>query len=816
MSDAPLHLELFRLYRRVSAFLLLWTVLIGIALYWEIRQNDERAIQLADTEAKTHLQRDLAFRRWATKLGGLYVPVSAENQPSPFMGMVPERDVQTPSGRLLTLYNPATVLRLLMETQADLYGIKARITGLQYLNPGNAPDPWEKKALAVVAGTLKDYSEVTDHEGKPVVRRMQPMIMEPGCLKCHGWTGIPVGGLRGATDVAVPLEPYFEMQRRANREQIASHGGVWLLGVLFIGFTGIRRRSALYESFAHEEMLRKLNLAVEQSASGIMITDRAGSIEYANQRMVEIGGYAAAELMGQNPRVFKSGETDPTLYAAMWQALNAGNEWRGEFKNRKKSGEIYWCMETISPVKDREGDTTHFVAVIEDISDRKYAEDTIRRLALYDPLTELPNRRLLAERLQQAQVRSQRDGSSFALLYLDLDRFKTVNDTLGHGVGDHLLKSAALRFQRCLRETDTLARLGGDEFAILAEELRHDTDVAILVERLLASMGEAFDIAGHRLFVSTSIGISLFPADTDDVDTLLRNADVAMYDAKANGKNTFRFFDGALDKAASERLALETGMREALDNGELFLEYQPKQDIASGRIFGMEALLRWRHPQLGLIGPDKFIPLAEEIREIERIGTWVLRTACAQTAQWRRNGLALTVSVNLSPFQFQRGDLDQVVAAVLRDTGLPAEALELEITESALMDDPERSRALMAAICAHGPAFSIDDFGTGYSSLSHLKLFPVSTLKIDRSFVRDIADDENDRSIAAAIVALARSMNLSVIAEGVETAEQSQLLAALGCGAIQGYLLSRPLAAEAFEAFLRAGPGVAGGLNAED
>ena len=330
MSDAPLHLELFRLYRRVSAFLLLWTVLIGIALYWEIRQNDERAIQLADTEAKTHLQRDLAFRRWATKLGGLYVPVSAENQPSPFMATVPERDVQTPSGRLLTLYNPATVLRLLMETQADLYGIKARITGLQYLNPGNAPDPWEKKALAVVAGTLKDYSEVTDHEGKPVVRRMQPMIMEPGCLKCHAWTGIPVGGLRGATDVAVPLEPYFEMQRRANREQIASHGGVWLLGVLFIGFTGIRRRSALYESFAHEEMLRKLNLAVEQSASGIMITDRAGSIEYANQRMVEIGGYAAAELMGQNPRVFKSGETDPTLYAAMWQALNAGNEWRGE------------------------------------------------------------------------------------------------------------------------------------------------------------------------------------------------------------------------------------------------------------------------------------------------------------------------------------------------------------------------------------------------------------------------------------------------------------------------------------------------------
>jgi diguanylate cyclase (GGDEF)-like protein/PAS domain S-box-containing protein len=804
LSDTPLLRKLAGIYRRMALIALLWTLLVGAALFWDVRQNDGRAIQLAETEAKTHLQKDLAFRRWATKHGGLYIPVTAEDQPSPLMAMIPERDVTTPSGRQLTLYNPATILRLLMETQSELYGIKARITGTKYLNPVNAPDEWETKALGIIARTLDDYSEVTTFDGKPAVRRMQPMIMEEGCMKCHAWTGIKVGELRGATDVAIPLGPYFVMQRQANQEQALTHGGVWLLGIGFIAFTGLRRRTILRETFAHEELLRKLILAVEQSASGIMITDKGGVIEYANQRLIEIGGYTSSELMGQNPRIFKSGETDPTIYASMWSTLHLGQEWRGEFKNRKKSGEVFWCMESISPVKDEEGDTTHFVAVIEDVSDRKYAEDTIRRLALYDPLTELPNRRLLSERLQQAQMRSQRDGASFALLYLDLDRFKTVNDTLGHGVGDHLLKSAALRFQSCLRDTDTLARLGGDEFAILAEEIMQDEDVVTLVERLLASMVAAFDIAGHHLFISTSIGISVFPTDTGDTETLLRNADVAMYDAKANGKNTFRFFNPALDKMATERLTLETGLREALDRGELFLEYQPKQDTASGRIFGMEALLRWRHPQLGLIGPNKFIPLAEEIREIDRIGSWVVRTACEQTLAWRNEGLDLTVSVNLSPLQFLRGNLDETIMAVLKASGLPAEALELEITESALMDNPDQARAVMMSIRTQGPTFSIDDFGTGYSSLSHLKLFPISTLKIDRSFVRDITQDENDRSIAAAVIALGRSMNLKVIAEGVETAEQQQLLTELGCHSIQGYYLARPLSPQAFGEFVRA------------
>ncbi len=804
MSDAPLLKKLVQLYRRLAVILLVWTVLLGASLLWDIRNNEDRAIQLAGIEAKTNLNKDLAFRRWATKHGGLYLEVTPETQPNPWMAQVAERDVTTPSGRTLTLYNPATMLRLLMETQSELYGVKARITAEQFLNPINAPDAWEKKALAIVAKTLEDYTELTTSEGKPVLRRMQPMIMEEGCLKCHRWTGIAVGQLRGATDVAIPLEPYLKLQQEANWEQVVTHGAVWVLGCVFLGFIGWRRRSLLRETFFQEELLGKLKLAVEQSASGILITDRQGRIEYVNARLLATSAYSEADLIGRNPRIFKSGETDAAVYLSMWQALSAGHEWHGELKNRKKTGEIYWCMETISPVKDERGEITHYVAVVDDISERKHAEDTIRRLALYDPLTELPNRRLLLERLEQARLRGLRDNSCFALLYLDLDRFKTINDTLGHGIGDQLLKQASARFVSCLRDVDTLARLGGDEFAILAEELRQGEDVVVLIERLLASMALPFELSGHLLYVTTSIGVGMFPGDAEDIEELLRHADVAMYDAKAHGRNTFRFFDRSLDKLAAERLSMETGLRQALDKGELFLVYQPKQEIVSGRIYGMEALVRWQHPELGLVGPDRFIPLAEEIREINRIGEWVLRQACAQTLAWRQQGFELVVSVNLSPMQFQRGNLLDSIKAVFAESELPPTAVELEITESALMDSPEQARSLMSSVRELGPSFSVDDFGTGYSSLSHLKLFPVSTLKIDRSFVRDIVVDSDDRSIATAVVALGKSLNLRVIAEGVESVEQLQLLTEFGCDAIQGYYLSKPLSAPDFLAFLRA------------
>ncbi len=368
------------LYLKSALTALLWSLLLAASLYWDMQQDRNRAIELAGIEAKTNLQRDLAFRLWATKHGGVYIPVTPENQPSPFMAAVQERDIKTPSGRQLTLYNPALLQRLLMETYSDLYGVRARITGEKYLNPVNAPDAWEKKALAIIAKSRDDYIEIFETDGKPVLRRMQPMWMEEACLKCHAWTNIKVGELRGATDVTIDLTPYQALQQESSNNQIATHGGIWLLGIGFIGFITRRRRSLLQETRLHEDMLRKQNLALEQSACGIMICDHGGRIEYVNRKLCEISGYTVHELLGQNPRLFKSGETAPTQYQTLWQNLLNGQEWHGIFRNRRKSGALYWSENNISPVKNEHGAVTHFVAVIEDVTERKRAEDELREL----------------------------------------------------------------------------------------------------------------------------------------------------------------------------------------------------------------------------------------------------------------------------------------------------------------------------------------------------------------------------------------------------------------------------------------------------
>jgi len=795
--------EIQQLVKGTLFIFLTWSTMMGISLFWNLQRESTRILQLAEVEAKANLSKDLAFRRWATKMGGLYVKVTPDSQPSPFMSHIEERDTITKSGQQLTLYNPAIILRLLMETQKQLYGIQARITGEQILNPANSPDEWERKGLKIVAKTLTDYSEVTELNGQPVLRYMQPMIMQEGCLKCHAWTNIKVGDLRGATDVAIPLTPYYKLEQESRSVLFASHSGIWLLGIAFIGFFAYRRNGYLKERHFHQDTLRKLKSAVEQSASGVIITDTKGTIEYANQRFLTINGFEKNEVIGKNPNIVKSNQNEPSLYQKMWDDLNSGKDWRGEIKNRTKSGEVYWCSETISPIKNSNDEITHYVAVLEDISERKIAEATIQQLAFYDPLTELPNRRLLSERLQQAIISSQREKSCVALLYLDLDRFKTINDTLGHLAGDQLLQISSKRFLTCLRESDTLARLGGDEFAILMPAPVHHEELSKVAQRLLDCMQKPFQLNQQEVIVTTSIGISIYPSDTKDVQVLFSNADVAMYHAKSQGKNTYQFFSDGLNKAAAERLTLEIGLRKSLERNQLYIQYQPKFDLNSGHIYGMEALLRWQHPELGFIPPDKFIPLAEEIREIDKIGHWVLVEVCKQNKKWFDEGIQLIASVNISPLQFQTDDLQSRIQKILDDTGLSPKFLELEITESALMDEPEHTRKILAGLSAIGLSLSIDDFGTGYSSLSYLKQFPVNTLKIDRSFVNDIVIDEDDRAIATSVIALAKTMKLEVIAEGVETLEQQNLLKELGCHHIQGYYLSRPLDVDKFDAFVK-------------
>jgi diguanylate cyclase (GGDEF)-like protein/PAS domain S-box-containing protein len=458
------------------------------------------------------------------------------------------------------------------------------------------------------------------------------------------------------------------------------------------------------------------------------------------------------------------------------------------------------------PIFDEEGRFTGYRGTGTDITEEKKVEDQIRHMAHHDALTGLPNRVLLQDRIGQAIAQARRSRKVAALLFIDLDRFKNVNDSLGHQVGDSLLRAVAGRLVACVRGTDTVARMGGDEFVVVLTELKRAEDAGQMAQKILAVLPQPIDIDGHELRVTPSVGICLYPHDGEDVETLMRNADAAMYHAKETGRNNFQFFTPQMNIAANQRLLLEKDLRLALERDEFTIYYQPQIDLKTGGIVGVEALLRWRHSQRGMVAPSDFIPVAEETGLITPIGEWVLRGACMQARKWQTLGYPqLQVSVNCSAQQFRQEGLLDVVARTLQQTGLPASSLELEITESVIVEHAEHVIARLKALDEIGLKLSIDDFGTGYSSLGYLKRFPIHELKIDQSFVRDIGTDPDDAAIVSAIIALARSLGLRVVAEGVETAEQLAFLKKLGCDWAQGYLFSRPLPAEEIEPLLRNG-----------
>lgn len=553
-----------------------------------------------------------------------------------------------------------------------------------------------------------------------------------------------------------------------------------------------------------ERELQKLSRAVQSSASAIMITDTAGIIQYVNPKFSAINEYTAEEAIGKPVSILKSGETSAQAYENMWRTLLSGEEWRGEYKNRRKSGQFYWCMEAVSVIKDESGKVTHFVASMEDVTDRKFAEATIYRLAYYDPLTELPNRRFFMEKLSQATLWNNRSDSLIALCYLDLDRFKDINDTLGHNVGDKLLKAIGQRLRLCLRSMDTICRLGGDEFAILLLKVHNDKDITVVADKIMQSVKHPVLIEGHELYVTTSIGISIYPADARNVDDLFRNADTALYYAKERGKNNYQFFSEELNERNAERVRLAGALRRAIERKEFYLQYQPKVNLSNGRICGAEALIRWLDPDRGTVAPDLFIPLAEETKLIIPIGEWLIAEACIQMQEWDRQGLPpAPIAINLSPAQFYKPGLVEYIQRTLSSAGLSPERLELEITESALAENHELTTHMLHRLRGLGLKVFIDDFGTGYSSLSYLKHFPVSALKIDRSFICEISTDAYDRGIVSAVVAIANKLHLEVVAEGVETEEQLSALRELRCHLIQGFLISKPLDPDEYLRFVR-------------
>jgi len=548
-----------------------------------------------------------------------------------------------------------------------------------------------------------------------------------------------------------------------------------------------------------EKELSLASKVFEKMSEAVVVTDENNNYISVNPAFTRITGYTQEEVIGKNPRIMASGRHDLLFYQKMWEAINTTGHWQGEIWDRRKNSEIFPKWLSIVAVKDNTGQFQNYLAVFSDISERKAADERIHFMAHYDALTELPNRILLHDRILQAILYAKRQQTRVAILFLDLDRFKTINDTLGHSFGDLLLQAVAERLRNCLRSSDTIARLGGDEFIVVIPDLHEADHAGKIAQKILNTISRHYVIRDIEVHTTVSIGISLFPDDGTANEELISNADVAMYRAKESGKNTYQFFAPTMNKSSYERWTIENKLRRALERQEFVLHYQPQIDVTTKQIIGAEALVRWQNPEMGLVPPDMFISLAEENGLIVPIGEWVLWEACRQNSAWQQQGVPpISIAVNLSAMQFHQRNLSKMVANVLQMTSLQPTWLELEITETGIMKNAEAINTLNS-LKQMGIKLAIDDFGTGYSSLSHLKKFPLDNLKIDKSFVQDVIKNQDDAAIVSAIIGMAKSLNLQVIAEGVETKEQLDFLYAHDCFKMQGYYFSRPLPAGDFE-----------------
>lgn len=674
VGASALPMRTWQRHRWICVALLLWSGVLLASASWNFRQAREALLATAHGEADHYYRKLYDYRHWNARQGGIYVPVSATITPNPYLAGIPERDVRTPSGRLLTLVNPAYMLRKILEVNGPHFGPRGHLTSLRPINPENRPDPWERRALLAFEGGTAEVSGVERLGDGDYYRLMRPLPVETECLKCHAVQGYRLGDIRGGLSASVPLAP---LRQRAQGE---------LLTILF----------------AHLPLWG-----------------------------VGAGGIA---LVGRR-----------------FQRQNSRHE---------------------------------------------KLEETVRRLSQFDKLTGLPNLVLFNDRLRIALAQAHRRQEALAVLCLDLDRFKRINNTLGHAAGDRLLQLVAERLHLALREGDSAARLGGDSFTVLLPGLSGSDEAVRFIDRLQQSLAQPYLVGGEPIYLTTSFGVAVYPADGDDAGVLLKHADNALHRAKEQRRGSWQFYTPEMKGLAMERMALESSLRRALEQEEFVLHYQPQIDAASGRLIGAEALLRWAPPGGGLLAPGAFLAVAEESGLIVPIDLWVLRNVCRQLAAWRAAGLQPPrVSVNLSARQFREPDLVATVAAILSENRVPAELLGLEITESAVMDDVARAATALAELKALGVHLSIDDFGTGYSSLNYLRLFPLDTLKIDRSFVVDLPHDPNSAGIVGAIIALARSLNLAVLAEGAENHAQLAFLRSHDCHDIQGYLFSAPLPA---------------------
>ncbi|MBF0133482.1 MAG: EAL domain-containing protein [Magnetococcales bacterium] len=555
-----------------------------------------------------------------------------------------------------------------------------------------------------------------------------------------------------------------------------------------------------------DEQLRIATKVLENAIEGVIITDDKGIIQSVNPAFTRITGHEAVEVTGNPLKSLLGRHQEPEFNEQVWQSLLERGMWRGEILDRKKNGEAYPQWETITVIRDRAGNVTNFISIFHDLTEIRASQRELHFKTYHDTLTGLPNRDLFADRLAQAVVNAHRNEGKVLVIFLGLDHFKKINNSLGHQLGDQLLRNVASRLRTFIREGDTLSRLAGDSFGFIMREIHNAKDAVLVARKINNALAEPFAIEEHELFLTASTGITLFPEDGTDAASLIKNADMALNRAKLTGRDTCTFYKASMGEQANRRLKMEKDLRQGLDREEFILFYQPKVSLATGHVVGMEALVRWHQPDMGMVSPGEFIPIAEETGLILPLGEWILKTACRQNRIWRESGFdRLRMAVNLSVRQFRQRDLFERVRRILENSGLPPQLLELEITESMVMDNVESVIVTMTRLRSLGLLIAVDDFGTGYSSLSYLKRFPLHTLKIDQSFVRDLTFDSDDAAIVNAIIAMAQSLKLNVVAEGVETEDQLSFLRLHGCDEMQGYYFSKPLPAEEFTKLLESG-----------
>lgn len=753
-------------------------------------------------------------------------------------GLIVSRDAEGKPLRMIGTHTDITE-RKLQEEYKNLRNVI-----LEMLASG---ETMETTLLAIVSGIEKMHPEMLcsilllDSEGKRLTNGIAPSL--PPFFN-DAVNGLEIGIGQGSCGTAaftgepvivedISTHPYWSTFR--SEAARAGLGACWSHPILSANHE-VLGTFAIYHRHAHtpskadimliEESAQLASIAINKNAAeynqriaatafetskGMLITDASNIILRVNKAFTEITGYSAEEVIGNTPSMLSSDQHDKSFYAEMWSTLNATGTWEGEVWNKRKNGEIYPEYLTINTVMDDKGLVSNYVASIEDISASKAASEKIHKLAFYDTLTQLPNRRLLMDRLEHALATSTRSSYIGALLLLDIDHFKTLNETLGYDIGDLLLKQAAERITACIPEGDTIARIGGDEFVVLLEDLSDKLDEAVnqteaIAIRILLSLSSLYELSGHTHHSSVSIGIALFRDHEVSAEELLKQADIAMYQAKNSGRNAIRFFDVKMQEAIAARAYLEAELRKAIEQQQFQLYYQVQINNA-GKPTGAEALIRWKHPERGMISPFHFIPLAEETGLIQALGDWVLNTACAQLKVWQSNQRTreLSISVNVSAKQFNQPDFIDKVQAALSHHAIDPAFLRLEITESMLLDDIDTMISKMIALRKLGVGFELDDFGTGYSSLQYLKKLPLNQLKIDQSFVRDLINDDNDKAIVRTIISMAHSLNLKVIAEGVETAGQLDFLKAEGCDHYQGYFFSKPLPIDELSHYMKTG-----------